>query len=146
MSTRKLLPVCLSSWTSLDAMGSKGHCIYLPSLDGESSDQCANGSNKLQNGGLYCDSNGQISKPFPDKPYCQSTATNIGAVNNAGGVVSFCQTVLPGNEAMLIPTEVNDYATLVVPGTDYWGESITDVAMFTLKSGIVTCIRSVFIC
>ena len=77
-------------------------------------------ANKLQNGGLYCDSNGQISKPFPDKPYCQSTASNIGVVNNCGGPVSFCQTVLPGNEAMLIPTEVSSYASLAVPGTDYW--------------------------
>lgn len=35
-------------------------------------------------------------------------------------MVSFCQTVLPGNEAMLIPTEVYDTATLANPGTDYW--------------------------
>ncbi|KAJ9659298.1 hypothetical protein H2198_003174 [Neophaeococcomyces mojaviensis] len=72
------------------------------------------------NGGLYCDNNGQISKPFPDKPYCQSTSSNIGVVNNAGGTVAFCQTVLPGNEAMLIPTSVDSYATLANPGTDYW--------------------------
>jgi hypothetical protein len=69
---------------------------------------------------LYCDSNGQISKPFPDKPYCEQTQGNIGVVNNAGGIVSFCQTVLPGNEAMIIPTEVNGYATLANPGPDYW--------------------------
>ncbi|KIW19470.1 hypothetical protein PV08_00042 [Exophiala spinifera] len=75
---------------------------------------------KSMNGGLYCDNNGNIQKPFPDKPYCQSTATNIGVQNNAGGVVSFCQTVLPGNEAMLIPTSVSDYATLAVPDTSYW--------------------------
>ena len=74
----------------------------------------------LQNGGLFCDANGQISKPFPDKPYCQSTTSNIGVVNNAGGTVAFCQTVLPGNEAMLIPTSVDSFGTLAVPGTDYW--------------------------
>ncbi len=34
--------------------------------------------------------------------------------------MSFCQTVLPGNEAMLIPTEVGSFASLAVPGTDYW--------------------------
>lgn len=34
--------------------------------------------------------------------------------------MSFCQTVLPGNEAMLIPTSVTDYATLAVPDTNYW--------------------------
>lgn len=72
------------------------------------------------NGGLYCDSNGQISKPFPDKPYCQSTASNIGVVNSAGATVAFCQTVLPGNEAMLIPTSVDSFATLAVPDTSYW--------------------------
>lgn len=49
-----------------------------------------------------------------------STQSNIGVKNEAGSVVSFCQTVLPGNEAMLIPTEVYDTATLANPGTDYW--------------------------
>lgn len=34
--------------------------------------------------------------------------------------MSFCQTVLPGNEAMLIPTAVTSYATLAVPDTSYW--------------------------
>lgn len=47
-------------------------------------------------------------------------STNIGAVNKAGKVVSFCQTVLPGNEAMLIPTSVEDMEKLTVPGPDYW--------------------------
>lgn len=49
-----------------------------------------------------------------------TTQSNIGVTNEAGSVVSFCQTVLPGNEAMLIPTEVYDTATLANPGTDYW--------------------------
>ena len=40
--------------------------------------------------------------------------------NKAGSVVSFCQTVLPGNEAMLIPTSVEDFATLAVPDPSYW--------------------------
>ncbi|KIW23960.1 uncharacterized protein PV07_09704 [Cladophialophora immunda] len=75
------------------------------------------------NGGLYCDQNGNIQKPFPSKPYCQSTSTNIGVQNNAGSVVAFCQTVLPGNEAMLIPTSVNGYATLAVPDPSYWCET-----------------------
>ncbi|RVX73355.1 hypothetical protein B0A52_02997 [Exophiala mesophila] len=72
------------------------------------------------NGGLYCDNNGNIQKPFPDRPYCQSTSSNIGVQNRAGGVVSFCQTVLPGNEAMLIPTSVSDYASIAVPDPSYW--------------------------
>ncbi|KAL1842635.1 hypothetical protein VTJ49DRAFT_4683 [Mycothermus thermophilus] len=50
--------------------------------------------------------------------YCNGGA--VKAVNKAGSIVSFCQTVLPGNEAMIIPTDVNDVATLAVPGADYW--------------------------
>ena len=45
---------------------------------------------------------------------------NVGAVNKANDVVSFCQTVLPGNEAMLIPTSVAQFETLTVPGPNYW--------------------------
>ncbi len=44
----------------------------------------------------------------------------VKAVNKAGSIVSFCQTVLPGNEAMIIPTDVTDTVTLAVPGPDYW--------------------------
>lgn len=73
-------------------------------------------------GGLYCDNDGNIRKPFPDKPYCQDGTGTVGAANKCGSgkEVSFCQTVLPGNEAMLIPTRVKDPATLAVPGIDYW--------------------------
>ncbi|KAL2443542.1 putative secreted beta-glucosidase adg3 [Exophiala dermatitidis] len=75
---------------------------------------------KSMNGGLYCDEDGNIQKPFPDRPYCEETPNNIGVVNNAGSHVSFCQTVLPGNEAMLIPTLVGESANLAVPDTKYW--------------------------
>lgn len=37
--------------------------------------------------------------------------------------MSFCQTVLPGNEAMLIPTLVEELATLAVPDLSYWCET-----------------------
>ncbi|KAI1619163.1 SUN domain-containing protein [Exophiala viscosa] len=74
-------------------------------------------------GGLYCDENGNIQKPFPNNPYCKSTETSIGVQNNAGDHVSFCQTVLPGNEAMLIPTLVTDSATLAAPDMSYWCET-----------------------
>lgn len=57
---------------------------------------------------------------MPDKPYCQDAENGISATNQAGDKVAFCQTVLPGNEAMLIPTDVEDSAELAVPGTDYW--------------------------
>ncbi|KAL1960844.1 hypothetical protein VTO42DRAFT_5827 [Malbranchea cinnamomea] len=72
------------------------------------------------NGGLYCDEDGKISKPFPDKPYCVDASGPLVVKNKANGVVSFCQTVLPGNEAMLIPTRVTSSAKLAVPGPSYW--------------------------
>ncbi|ODQ45939.1 hypothetical protein PICMEDRAFT_34357 [Pichia membranifaciens NRRL Y-2026] len=78
-----------------------------------------------QDGGLHCDSNGQLSKPISNSDYCVKGKGTAKAVNKAGDKVAFCQTVLPGNEAMLIPTEVaggsdND---LAVPGTDYWAST-----------------------
>jgi hypothetical protein len=72
-----------------------------------------------QYGGLYCNG-GTPEKPFKSAPYCVDGTGAVKAVNKAGSVVSFCQTVLPGNEAMIIPTDVTDTATLAVPGYDYW--------------------------
>lgn len=71
-------------------------------------------------GGLYCDEHGTINKPFPDEPYCVEGVGSVNAVNNCGHEVAFCQTVLPGNEAMLIPTSVSGSAVLSVPGPSYW--------------------------
>jgi hypothetical protein len=61
-------------------------------------------------------------KPFPDKPYCVDGTNTLYGVNQCTQVISFCQTVLPGNEAMLIPTEIQagDSAVLAVPGPSYW--------------------------
>src|SRR5579862_8758759 len=42
-------------------------------------------------GGLYCGSDGSISKPFPDKPYCVDGVGNYAAVNQAGGDLAICQ-------------------------------------------------------
>lgn len=72
------------------------------------------------NGGLYCDKDGKVSKPFPSKPYCVDGTGTVKAVNKAGSEMSWCQTVLPGNEAMLIPTLVTDEATIAVPDPSYW--------------------------
>jgi len=71
---------------------------------------------------LYCDSNGKVSKPFPSKSYCVDGTKAVVAQNNCDKVVAFCQTVLPGNEAMLIPTSVSagGTAVLAVPDTSYW--------------------------
>ena len=76
-----------------------------------------------QNGGLYCDSNGEAQKPFKDSPYCVDGTGSINAVNEAGSKVSFCQTVLPGHEAMLIPTVVDSSAVLAVPDPSYWAST-----------------------
>ncbi|KAL8734311.1 MAG: hypothetical protein Q9166_001509 [cf. Caloplaca sp. 2 TL-2023] len=74
-------------------------------------------------GGLFCDENGIIKKPFPDKPYCVDGTGNVGCHNKAPRNVAICQTVLPGNEAMLIPTNVQDSATLAIPGPEYWAST-----------------------
>ncbi|CAN8102398.1 unnamed protein product [Discula destructiva] len=71
-------------------------------------------------GGLYCDENGKITKPFPSKEYCVDGIGNVEVVNNCGGVMAVCQTVLPGNEAMIIPTSVDSSAVIAVPDTSYW--------------------------
>ena len=76
-----------------------------------------------QNGGLYCDNGGNIHKPFPDKPYCVNGTGSVGCKNEAGSSVAVCQTVLPGNEAMLIPTVVESFSDLAVPDTTYWAET-----------------------
>lgn len=75
-----------------------------------------------QYGGLYCDSDGNMQKPFPNKPYCYDGTGTVVAKNQCGSQVAFCQTVLPGNEAMLIPTNVGSGSleTLAVPDENYW--------------------------
>lgn len=75
-----------------------------------------------QNGGLYCDSNGNLQKGNKDKDYCYEGKGTVIAKNSAGSDVAFCQTVLPGNEEMLIPTVVGSGSStvLAVPGTEYW--------------------------
>ncbi|TVY42663.1 Uncharacterized protein LOCC1_G005477 [Lachnellula occidentalis] len=75
------------------------------------------------NGGAYCDNNGQIQKPFTDNDWCVDGTGTVSVQNSCGSGVSFCQTVLPGNEAMLIPTYVENHAVLAVPDTTYWCET-----------------------
>ena len=78
-----------------------------------------------QDGGLFCDSNGNLNKPISNQDYCYKGKGTAKAVNQASADVAFCQTVLPGNEAMLIPTNVNGGSSndLAVPGTDYWAKT-----------------------
>ncbi|QPG75440.1 hypothetical protein FOA43_002795 [Brettanomyces nanus] len=76
-------------------------------------------------GGLFCNDNGELEKPITDNDYCYE-GKGTGSVSNlASQDVAFCQTVLPGNEAMLIPTEVSASGSeeLAVPGTDYWAST-----------------------
>ncbi|SCU98366.1 LAFA_0G17414g1_1 [Lachancea sp. 'fantastica'] len=78
-----------------------------------------------QYGGLYCDENGNLQKPISQNDYCYDGKGTVKAKNNAGSDVPFCQTVLPGNEEMLIPTLVDSGSeeTLAVPGTEYWAKT-----------------------
>ena len=71
-------------------------------------------------GGLYCDKNGKIQKPFKGRPNCVAGTATVQAVNKVGTPQSYCQTVLPGREDMLIPTVVGSSAVLAVPGPKYW--------------------------
>ncbi|ROT39446.1 hypothetical protein SODALDRAFT_339772 [Sodiomyces alkalinus F11] len=75
------------------------------------------------NGGLYCGAGGKVEKPFRNKPFCVDGAGTVSAVNECGKPLSFCQTILPGNEAMLSPTVVYESATLAVPDPSYWRET-----------------------
>ncbi|KAJ5052241.1 uncharacterized protein L3040_001998 [Drepanopeziza brunnea f. sp. 'multigermtubi'] len=74
-------------------------------------------------GGLYCDSNGKVSKPIPDSPYCVDGAGSVAVKNKCGSTVAFCQTVLPGDESMVIPTAIHDLAGLAVPDATYWAST-----------------------
>lgn len=72
------------------------------------------------NGGLHCKADGTIEMPFPDKPYCVPGTGAVKAVNQCAKPMMWCQTVLPGNEAMLIPTSVDSSAIIAVPDINYW--------------------------
>ncbi|KAI1849322.1 hypothetical protein JX265_012117 [Neoarthrinium moseri] len=71
-------------------------------------------------GGLFCGLDGKAVKPFSNKPLCVDGTGTVSAVNKVGKVVSFCQTVLPGNEDIIIPTDVHDTQVLAVPDPSYW--------------------------
>lgn len=76
-------------------------------------------------GGLYCNDDGELSKPFSDRDYCVDGTGTVEVNNKADLNVAFCQTVLPGNEAMLIPTNVDGGKTevLAVPDENYYASS-----------------------
>ncbi|KAJ1822723.1 hypothetical protein LPJ56_000579 [Coemansia sp. RSA 2599] len=74
------------------------------------------------NGGLYADAGGKLSKPFPERPFCVQGMMNAFVKNTLGQSVSACQTVYPGNEAMIIPTvaQPGGTAPLNVVPSSYW--------------------------
>jgi len=131
-----LLPIRLSIRPGHGSVEPRGHFLYLSDVDGKWRAGSRNSNRTLltchQDGGLYCDSDGQISKPFPNKPYCVDGTGSVGAKNSCGDVVAFCQTVLPGNEAMLIPTSVQSWAQLAVPGTSYWASTAAQYVLLLL--------------
>ncbi|KAJ1852174.1 hypothetical protein LPJ76_005640 [Coemansia sp. RSA 638] len=80
-----------------------------------------NGAGSM-NGGLYADGNGVLSKPNKDAAFCVRGMGNARIRNTLGESVSACQTVYPGNEAMIIPSVAGAGGSVdlnVVPST-YW--------------------------
>lgn len=75
-----------------------------------------------QNGGLYCNSNGELELKNSNEKYCYDGKGTLIANNLCSKNIAICQTVLPGNEEMLIPNNVDSSSklTLAVPGTDYF--------------------------
>ncbi|KAH3680579.1 hypothetical protein WICMUC_000253 [Wickerhamomyces mucosus] len=74
-----------------------------------------------QYGGLYCDENGDLQEERSGS-YCYSGCGTVQVQNNLGQNSLWCQTVLPGNEEMLIPTNVvsGGKSTIAVPDQNYW--------------------------
>ncbi|KAG6008347.1 hypothetical protein E4U21_004551 [Claviceps maximensis] len=91
-------------------------------------------------GGLYCDNNGNVQKPFPQRPNCVPGTGTVKAVNECQGQVSWCQTILPGNEAMLIPTLVTSEATVAVPDISYWAGTAAHFYINPPGVGVEGCI------
>ncbi|KAJ2825803.1 hypothetical protein IWW50_002686 [Coemansia erecta] len=80
-----------------------------------------NGAGSM-NGGLFADASGKLTKPNPSQAFCVRGMGNAAIKNTLGSSVSACQTVYPGNEAMIIPSVAGAGASValnVVPHT-YW--------------------------
>ncbi|KAJ2386643.1 hypothetical protein GGI05_004320, partial [Coemansia sp. RSA 2603] len=80
-----------------------------------------NGAGSM-NGGLFADASGKLKKPFPERPFCVPGMMNAAIRNTLGQSVSACQTVYPGNEAMIIPTvaQAGGTAQLNIVPSSYW--------------------------
>jgi hypothetical protein len=55
-------------------------------------------------------------------PFCVDGTGAVSVDNQTPEQISFCQTILPGNEAMLSPTVISSGGSgvLAVPGPTYW--------------------------
>ncbi|XBW38007.1 hypothetical protein QEN19_003592 [Hanseniaspora menglaensis] len=76
-------------------------------------------------GGIYCSADGEIQLKNEGQGYCYEGKGTVSVDNQLSSNVAFCQTVLPGNEEMLIPTNIDggDTQVLAVPGTEYWAKT-----------------------
>lgn len=92
------------------------------------------------NGGLLCGDDGVVKKPFPDRPNCVPGTGAVKAVNKCSAKLSYCQTVLPGNEAMLIPTLVQSTSNLAVPDQTYWAKTAAHYYINPPGVGVEGCI------
>lgn len=81
---------------------------------------------------MYCDENGDMQLGFPENEHCIPGEGTVAVKNSAGGVSSWCQTVLPGYEDMLIPTPVTpgSQEDIAVPGTSYYAGSAAQYVLF----------------
>ncbi|RKP10723.1 hypothetical protein THASP1DRAFT_4123, partial [Thamnocephalis sphaerospora] len=79
-------------------------------------------TSNTMDGGVICEADGSLRKPFPDQPFCQQGLGNARINNLLSQSISACQTVYPGNEEMLIPTVVQSGGSspLNVLPTSYW--------------------------
>ncbi|KAI0221580.1 hypothetical protein L0F63_001154, partial [Massospora cicadina] len=73
-------------------------------------------------GGLFCNQDAKLVKPFPNRPLCKPGVGTVYIDNRLGEDVAVCQTVYPGNEAMLIPTVAppNELQIINTPPVTYW--------------------------
>ncbi|KAM4056877.1 beta-glucosidase (SUN family) domain-containing protein [Hirsutella rhossiliensis] len=94
------------------------------------------------NGGLHCGEDGIVRKPFPDRPNCVEGTGTVRVVNQCRNPLSWCQTILPGNELMAIPTlaEVETETTISVPGASYWRKTSAHYYVNPPGTGVEGCI------
>ncbi|OLL25687.1 putative secreted beta-glucosidase adg3 [Neolecta irregularis DAH-3] len=76
-------------------------------------------------GGIHCKADGTLELPFPDRPLCGPGVETLSCHNDHTEPVTFCQTVLPGDEGMYIPSVIDagKIGSLAVPNTTYWART-----------------------